>query len=291
MDRKGFTLIELLVVLSIIAVLSSIVLVSLQRARQSGSVAAGLQFEDHLYHGAGDQAVIRYDFERGTTGLTALDASFGNNNGNITGSPAPIPSAIYLKNTPSGSGYSLYCNGSMSVTTQKNVVLPGGSLPAVSETVAVWVKTSVTSNQGILQFGSNNRRLFSGYVTGKTVWFFGQGGFFSPSYNVIPSVADGRWHHLAYTLKGNQVTEYLDGKIAVAFTLNPGPSQVTVMPAENNPLTVCTALIGTPTGPQYYPFTGNVDNVTVYNRAITASEMQRLYAEGLKTHTLADAAR
>lgn len=46
--NKGFTLIELLVVISIISLLSSITLSSIQSARDRADIAAGLQFENNL---------------------------------------------------------------------------------------------------------------------------------------------------------------------------------------------------------------------------------------------------
>lgn len=60
-NNQGFTLIELLVVIAIIAILSSVVLASLDNAREKARVAKAKSEVRTLY-----QAVLRYNFDNNT---------------------------------------------------------------------------------------------------------------------------------------------------------------------------------------------------------------------------------
>lgn len=85
MNKKGFTLIELLVVIAIIGILASVVLASLNSARQKGAVAAG---KSNMAN-ARAQAELFYDsngnsYDGGTAATDVCNAS-ASATGNIKG--------------------------------------------------------------------------------------------------------------------------------------------------------------------------------------------------------------
>ena len=101
---RGFTLIELLVVISIIGLLSSIILASLQSAREKARITAGIAFSANVYHALGDHLIGWWNFDDCPSGQ-AKDSSAGNNTGVMSGATS------CSSDSPLGIGYSVKFNG------------------------------------------------------------------------------------------------------------------------------------------------------------------------------------
>ena len=81
------------------------------------------------------------------------------------------------------------------------------------------------------------------------------------------SPAPGQWYHLAVTREGSEWTFYTNGAVI-------GNASVTItVPSMTAPLT-----IGDSEGLSY--FSGLLDEVSIYNRALSAAEIQSLYGAG-----------
>jgi hypothetical protein len=85
---------------------------------------------------------------------------------------------------------------------------------------------------------------------------------------LVGSITDTNWHHVAVTTSGGNLVFYVDGLAYPAGTYAPGYTFGT------------SAAIGA-RGDNYAScFLGNIDEVSVYNRALTATEIQAIYDAG-----------
>lgn len=87
---------------------------------------------------------------------------------------------------------------------------------------------------------------------------------FDNDLDAIGTLADGAWHHLAFTLQGTSATIYIDGAFDNSQTLSG---------------------LNTPGGTMFYlgdsstflnAFTGRIDEVAVYDRALSGGEVATL---------------
>ena len=86
--------------------------------------------------------------------------------------------------------------------------------------------------------------------------------------------APGSWHHVAGTYDGSVLAIYVDGQLAAQQSAS-GPIAITT-----DPLNIASK----PSGNTFTRFNGNLDDVRIYGRALTKSEIARLY----QTDTVGD---
>ena len=97
----------------------------------------------------------------------------------------------------------------------------------------------------------------------------------SPNQDLYGSrnVNDGQWHHVAGVYDGANMFLYVDGTLDVS---QPATGSI----AQNSaPLRIGANASDGEDGTGYY-FNGLIDEVSIYNRALTASEIQAIYTAG-----------
>jgi hypothetical protein len=155
------------------------------------------------------------------------------------------------------------------------------ALNAYPLTVATWIKTtSATGVRGIVNKylgGSfngwslflNNGRLCAWYVRSPSDYVSNGSGcpFSLAGYN------DGQWHHVVYVVDAFAGRIYVDGvlKALLAWTGTRGPVSTT------QPLHL-GRYPGAAGEAEYFP--GLLDDVRIYGRALSGSEISALYANG-----------
>jgi len=266
MKNKGFTVLELLIVMALIGLLSSIVLVGFQGAKERANIAGGLHFNGQIKHYLGYWAVGIWDLNKIEDGNKVLDSSGNNNHGTVYG-------ATLVKSIPE-LGYALSFDGNDYVKCEYDK-----SFDITNEiTMEAWVKYQPKSGcKNII-----NRRDVYCYTICDDQFRFYLNTATPPTWSPvwigsIKSLEAGKWYHTAVSYsKTGGVRLWINGKLDKTNLSWAYPIQVSgygiIFGSLENIWT------------DYYK--GLIDEVRIYNQALTSAQIQKLYAEGIKTHQL-----
>ncbi len=271
---KSFTLIELLVVIAIIGLISSIVLVSFKGTTGKAKIVKGLEFSHSIQHVLGSEAVGIWSFDD-CPGGTANDSSGYGNNGTIYG--ASCTDDTPYKIVGSGQGkYALSFNGVNDYVTLGGA--PSLEMGTGAITVGMWVKPG---------YSASYRSLFYGGATGGNHGYgtalsqnqfryevYGSTGG-RQSINVEIGIQQDQWNHIVAVFDGvnNVMIAYLNGAEKHRMSISdPGDVQNSG-----------AFIIGSHGASDWY-FNGTIDEVRIYNQALSTAEIQQLYVKGLKGH-------
>ncbi|MBI5133916.1 MAG: LamG domain-containing protein [Candidatus Taylorbacteria bacterium] len=263
--RRAFTLIELLVVISIISLLSSIVLASINSARAKAQKAAALRFSAQFNRSLGGDARGIWDFDD-NSGTSARDLSRNGSSGAFQGSPA------WSSDTVSGTGSSLSFNGSNAYLLGS---IPTGTFSG-DFTITAWFKRSAQTTWGTVFSNSvgtsdtaimtmrNNTNQFGIMRVGVTE---NEGVYID-----LGSDMDGKWIFGVVQRQGNvlKVMAYKDGRLIS----NSGNITWTLL--STNQFYIGRHYSGS-TG---LLWNGLIDEVSVYSDALSIAKIEELYTKG-----------
>ncbi len=260
-NSRGFTLIELLIVISIIGVLSSVVLVSLNSGREKGRIGAGIQTDSSIYQSYGSDAIGIWDFDEISGGSTRNGAT-GKMDSQLTGSPLPTivsgvngGTALHFTGTGNGEGVTIPTTPQLQKFTLSAWVIdePGGD-GVHSILQNFWEIHEITNQLCYHPWGYNTDH-----------WSCTDPG----------TVPQNKWIFVATSYDGNSIRMYVDGKILLT---DPVPS------ASRNFDQFFSIGVGFYGNRQ---FKGTIDQVKIYSQALGTAEIEKVYAQGLPTHQFA----
>jgi len=212
--------------------------------------------------------VAYWKFDDGGLSATASDSS-GTNIGTLNGGPSWVAGKI---------GQALSFNG-----TNQYVSVPDvAALNAYPLTVAAWFKTGTTTGSPAIvnkyvSASMNGYNLFF-YQGSLCAWYFENSSYYvfaggaGQCTMTTPGFNNNNWHHVVFTVDGSGGKLYVDGtQQATQAWNNPAFAAAT---STTQPLSI-GYYPGTATNP-YFP--GTIDEVRIYNRALSAAEVSELYA-------------
>ena len=199
-------------------------------------------------------------FEEGI-GTRAVDSSFNNNIGTLT----------TMDNSDWVTGR---VGGALDFDGGNEYVQMAGYYPVTGgnpRTISAWIKPRDTGAAKVIAMWGSTAVSGGRFQFVVTVGDKLSIGIEGSSFGGVVDVEDGFWHHVVAKCTGNNLNTcslFVDGSLDT----NSGTSATIDTTSTNDPLTIGYWPSGT-----FGPFDGQIDEVRIYNRALTSSEVERLY--------------
>jgi prepilin-type N-terminal cleavage/methylation domain-containing protein len=268
--KKGFTLVELLVVIAIVGLLSTIVLVATSDLSSQANLTKILAWARSINSTLGLDAVGIWNLDENpaSQGTTIKDLSGWGNNGTLNTGETGVNKSVsgVVGNAISFDGVDDYMN--CGNNTSLNITSAG--------TWEVWLKiNSKSSNAEIFDKFTgyyNGYRLFCRSSDG--VWLQagnGTGTINSPNIPVS-RLPDNVWHHIMITKDGSGFKIYHNG---ILYNSNSITNNITA-----NTKSLVVGYNNYNDGDGRF-FDGFIDEIRIYNIALTTAQVQASYYVGL----------
>ena len=264
--NKAFTLIELLVVISILGLLSSIVLLSLQGAKDQAELAEAQSFARQIRTSLGLSLAGEWKFDDEND--PTRDSSGYDNNGDLL----PIGLEPVFMDGIFGKALEFDGNNYVGVSDSANLSDVKSAI-----TISYWVNRTTDSGGyhvlkkdafgGLKDTGGNNFGFWTSHVGGTE--------YLNLSTDAISL---NEFHYITLVWRPGNKRIYIDAELADEKT-----------DSRNDDLLQNAAdiiYIGNSLGWHANDFIGILDEVQIYNEALSLTEIQQLYVQGADKHNI-----
>ena len=170
-------------------------------------------------------------------------------------------------------------DGALEFKGSDMVTIPDNDLlDLTSFTIAAWIKSPATTGRWHVIAAKEARNptgrnygIFGHVNNGSIHYSFTSGGW--KSFDAPTNVTDGAWHHVAATYQRPNFKLYIDGELDAETAPDADPE------SNDAPLYIGGCDIGN------YWMTGVIDEVVLYDRALSPEELSELIQEGIATVT------
>jgi prepilin-type N-terminal cleavage/methylation domain-containing protein len=214
----------------------------------------------------GDPSLVGlWTFDEGS-GSSSFDYSGNGNTGSWSGAPAGNNGTYYT-----GGKVESYAGAFGGNTSNDKVITSSSpSFAVIAGSFSAWINASPTqtANARIVEIGSGSTRTSLYLNAGRPGFYVSVNGVITvPDIIGSTPINDNTWHHVAAVWNSTGATLFVDGNKVASSSSNPNESW------SSNPY----LYIGEYTGGSSYYFNGAIDDVRIYNRALSPAEIQAMY--------------
>lgn len=276
--QKSFTVIELLVVVAIVGLLVSIILIAMRGSTDKARLAKIQQYSASIKHALSAYILAEWNFDTDTVPSTIRDTSGNNVNG----------VGVTLTLTSDG----LEKQGIIESAVNSKIRIIGMTSAKMNSTSGayteeIWVKTPTASAnttfmaRALIFYFNYNVDYGTGEEAISVIAYDATGTacpatYYNGDFSPVPPIITkpGQWNHFVgtYDGKGN-ASAYINGILVVTTTRVTGALKTQNIMAE-----VARLDSGGPI---------TIDEIRLYDSALTFSQIQQLYAEGAERHGIA----
>ena len=267
MNTKAFTLIELLMVISVLGLLLGIIIVTMQGARDEANKKKAMEFSHTVRVSLGTDLIGEWRFNESASN-EAKDSSGSENHG-ILGDGSCVPGVDTCPDwTESIFGAALDFDGADDYVNCGD----NASLWPAEVSMFMWVnpKEAINGRNYVLKNDLSYFFVLVGEGTQLSVQSnLNINGSWRGRWTATQNIDQDEWSHIGFAYDAANITMYVNGESKGVFT-----------PSINGDLTtgfLGNLQIGRRGSGDY--FKGMLDEVQIYDQALSSAEVQQLYAE------------